>query len=214
MPAILRNFHPRELWVGNNPPVPAYTALLEEASRLGVSIRSFHAGDNFSLGDLNLRVLAPAASYRPGLQPANDDSLVLQARYGASAVLLAGDAEAAEEEAILDSRVLGSGRDSKVLGSGQAEAEVQSTVLKVGHHGSLTSTRPKFLSAVNPKWAVISCGRRNRFGHPRPEILAELQSSHTRTYRTDTDGATCFLLNGKAGWNSVMPDPMCSRDGW
>jgi len=86
--------------------------------------------------------------------------------------------------------------------------DLQSTVLKVGHHGSITSTRPSFLSAVHPAWAVISCGRHNRFGHPRPEILAELQASHTRTFRTDLNGATCFLLDGK----SVIPEPLCNRD--
>jgi competence protein ComEC len=60
---------------------------------------------------------------------------------------------------------------------------------------------------VNPAWAVISCGRRNRFGHPREEVLAELQSAHARTFRTDIEGGTCFLLDGK----SVSADPMCSR---
>jgi hypothetical protein len=84
---------------------------------------------------------------------------------------------------------------------------IQSFILKVGHHGSRTSTRPEFLSAVNPAWAVISCGRRNRFGHPREEVLAELQSAHARTFRTDIEGGTCFLLDGK----SVSADPMCSR---
>ena len=219
MPAILRNFHPRELWIGNNPSVPAYKALLEQASNLGVKIRAFHAGEGITLGDLNLRVLAPDLSYRPGPQPANNDSLVLQARYRASTILLAGDAEAPEEESILDSTDLTDSTDSTSAKPGhsspsQPETSLQSTILKVGHHGSLTSTRPQFLSVVNPAWAVISCGRRNRFGHPRPEILAELQSAHTRTFRTDTGGATCFLLNGQFGGNSVTPDPMCSRDGW
>jgi competence protein ComEC len=200
MAAILRNFHPRELWVGNNPLVPAYKSLLEEASSLGVRLRAFHAGESTSLGSINLRVLAPASSYRPGSQPANNDSLVLQARYGATSILLAGDAEAPEEEAILHANA--------------HEPSLQSTLLKVGHHGSLTSTRLPFLSAVSPAWAVISCGRRNRFGHPRPEILAELQSAHTRTFRTDIDGAACFLLNGQPGADSVLADPTCRENSW
>ena len=189
LPAILRNFHPRELWVGSNPPVPAYADLLREASNLGVHVRSFHAGDRFSLGQMDMRVLAPQFGYHPGRQPANNDSLVLQARYKNTSILLAGDAEAPEEQAML------------------SQSGIESTILKVGHHGSLTSTRPQFLSAVQPAWAVISCGRRNRFGHPRPEILAELQAAHTRTFRTDIDGASCFLLDGI----SVTADPMCAR---
>jgi competence protein ComEC len=187
LPAIVRNFHPRELWIGNNPPVPAYRELLQEAGNLGVGIRRFQAGDRFSLGEMDFRVLAPAAGYHPGLQPANNDSLVFQARYRATSILLAGDAEAPEEQTIL------------------SQPDLQSTLLKVGHHGSLTSTRPAFLAAVQPEWAVISCGRRNRFGHPRPEILAELQTAHTRTFRTDVDGAACFVLDGQL----VAPDPMC-----
>jgi competence protein ComEC len=197
LPAILRNFRPRELWVGNNPLVPAYTDLLKEARSVGVRIRSFHAGEAFSLGEINFRVLAPNTDYHPGPEPANNDSLVLQARYRATSILLEGDAEAPEENSILGL-------------PGMARSDVQSTLLKVGHHGSLTSTRPAFLSAINPTWAVISCGRRNRFGHPRPEILAELQAAHTRTYRTDLDGATCFVLDGQ----SVTPDAMCSQNRW
>jgi competence protein ComEC len=199
LPAILRNFHPRELWVGNNPIVPAYKAVLQQASDLGTKIRGFHAGDTFSLGEIDLRVLAPRYGYLPGPQPANNDSLVLQARYRSSSILLAGDAEAPEEESILTQAML-------------SESSLQSTLLKVGHHGSVTSTHPHFLSAVAPAWAVISCGRHNRFGHPRPEILAELQSAHTRTYRTDTAGAACFFLNGESDGKSVTLDPMCSHN--
>jgi competence protein ComEC len=189
MPAILRNFHPRELWVGNNPPVPAYTDLLQQARSLGVQIRSLHSGEALPLGSVNLSVLAPDAGYQPGTQPANNDSLVLKASYKASSILLEGDAEAPEEHSML------------------SNAALSSTVLKVGHHGSLTSTRPEFLARVAPAWAVISCGRRNRFGHPRPEILAELQAAHARTFRTDLDGSTCFFLNGDG--QSVTAQPLC-----
>jgi len=191
LPAILRNFRPKELWIGNNPPVPPYQAVLDQAEALGVSVRQFHSGETFPFGQTLIRVLAPSASYRPGKQPANNDSLVLQARYKASSILLAGDAEGPEEQAML------------------AEPDLQSTLLKIGHHGSLTSTQADFLAAVSPAWAVISCGRNNRFHHPRPEILAELQAAHTRTLRTDADGASCFLLNGQSGPGSVIADPMC-----
>jgi len=187
LPAILRNFRPRELWIGNNPPVPAYRTLLQEAADLKIGIRTLHAGDQFSLGAIAFRTLAPNLNYHPGPQPANNDSLVLQAHYGDTSILLAGDAEAPEEQAML------------------AQPGLHSTLLKVGHHGSLTSTKPQFLAAVDPAWAVISCGRRNRFGHPRGEILAELQAAHVRTFRTDLDGVTCFRMDGK----TVVADPMC-----
>ncbi len=188
LPAVLRNFHPGELWVGNNPRVGAYNALLNEAAALHVQVRSFRAGDAFPLGRAQVSVLAPFRNYQPGAEPGNNDSLVLHVAYGATSVLLEGDAEAPVEQAML------------------AESGLQSTLLKVGHHGSVTSTRPQFLARVAPQWAVISCGLRNRFGHPRQEILEELQAAHVRTYRTDINGASCFSLDGKI----VSPDPFCA----
>jgi competence protein ComEC len=179
LPAVLRNFHPRELWVGNNPHSAAYDALLREASQIHVEIRSFHAGDATRLGAADVRMLAPKAGYQPGPSPGNNDSMVLRVAYGETSVLLEGDAEAPVEQALLS-------------GAGLA-----STLLKVGHHGSVSSTRPEFLARVAPRWAIISCGRHNRFGHPRPEILAELQQARVRTFSTDINGASCFRLDGK-----------------
>ena len=177
LPAVMRNFHPDEFWVGNNPRVEAYNALLDEAAGLHVRLRALRAGDGFSFGNSRVAVLAPLAGYQPGAEPANNDSLVLHVAYGATSVLLEGDAEGPVEDAML------------------GEAGVESTLLKVGHHGSLTSTRPEFLARVAPQWAVISCGLRNRYGHPRQEILEELQVARVRTYRTDTGGlpALCWM---------------------
>jgi competence protein ComEC len=189
LPAVLRNFHPTQLWVGNNPPVASYEALLTEAGQLGVAVRSLRAGDTLSLGDANVQVLAPFRDYQPDVEPGNNDSLVLHVAYGATSVLLEGDAEAPIEQAML------------------GEAGLQSTLLKVGHHGSVTSTQPEFLARVAPQWAVISCGLHNRYGHPRPEVLAELEAAKVRTFSTDIQGAACFQLDGK----SVAPDPFCGR---
>jgi len=179
LPAVLRNFHPAELWVGNNPRFGAYNALLDEAATLHVRVRSLRAGDAIPFGPTQVSVLAPFRNYQPGAEPSNNDSLVLRVAYGATSVLLEGDAEAPVEEAML------------------AEQGLGSTLLKVGHHGSITSTRPEFLARVAPQWAVISCGRRNRFGHPRPEVLEELQTARVRTVSTDINGAACFRLDGK-----------------
>lgn len=179
LPAILRNFHPDELWVGNNPRVASYNALLDEAARLRVKVRALRAGDSLALGDTQVNVLAPFREYVPGAEPANNDSLVLHAAYGVTSVMLEGDAEEPVEQAML------------------AEGGLKSTLLKVGHHGSATSTRPAFLARVDPQWAVISCGLRNRYGHPRREVLAALQAADVRTLSTDINGATCFELDGK-----------------
>ncbi len=189
LPAVLRNFHPDELWVGNNPSVGDYNALLAEASSLHVRVRSMRAGDALSFGPTHVGVLAPFRNYEPGPEPTNNDSLVLRIAYGATSAMLEGDAEGPVEDGMLN------------------EAGIESTLLKVGHHGSLTSTKPEFLARVAPRWAVISCGLRNHYGHPRQEVLDELQATHVRTYRTDTGGAECFVLDGKA----VTVDPEC---GW
>jgi len=189
LPAVLRNFHPAELWVGNNPRVAAYNALLDQAAGLHVRVRSLRAGEAFPMGSAQVGVLAPFASYQPGSEPANNDSLVLHMAYGATSVLLEGDAEAPIEQAML------------------AEPGLPSTLLKVGHHGSVSSTRPEFLTRVAPRWAVISCGLHNRYGHPRQEVLEELQAAHIRTYSTDIGGASCFRLDGKGS----AVEPGCDR---
>lgn len=190
MPAILRNFHPDELWVGNNPPFAAYLALLHQAAEQNVRLRRFLAGDQTSLGSANVHVLAPSASYTPGADPANNDSLVLHIAYSGTSVLLEGDAEAPVEKAM------------------ESEPGLQSQLLKVGHHGSATSTQPAFLARVAPQWAVISCGLRNRYGHPRLEVLNELQVAGVRTVSTDAQGASCFRLDGK----TVQHEESCAAD--
>jgi competence protein ComEC len=189
LPAVLRNFHPDEFWVGNNPRSAAYSALLDEAACLHVRVRSLRAGDGFSFGPTQVNVLAPFRDYQPGAEPANNDSMVLHVAYGATSVILEGDAEAPIEQAML------------------AEPGLASTLLKVGHHGSLTSTRPEFLARVHPEWAVISCGLRNRYGHPREEVLEELEAAKVGTFSTDINGATCFRFDGK----TATPDRAC---GW
>ena len=200
LPSVLRNFHPSQLWVGNNPPIPAYQALLTEAAALHTRVRSFRAGDSFPFGDTSIEVLAPFRNYRPGPQPSNDDSMVLRLTYKNTSVLLEGDAEAPIEKEML------------------SEPDLASTLLKVGHHGSITSTRPSFLARVAPRWAVISCGLHNHYGHPREEVLEELQQAHVRTYITAVNGITCFRLNGK----TATAEPECglpqapdnSRSNW
>ncbi len=187
LPAVLRNFHPDELWVGNNPRVNAYNALLDEAAALHVRVRSFRAGDGFAFGSTRVNVLAPFRDYQPGAEPANNDSLVLRVAYGQTSVMLEGDAESPIEQAML------------------TEPDLASTLLKVGHHGSITSTRPEFLKRVAPQWAVISCGLHNRYGHPRQEVLEELEEAHVQTFRTDIDGISCFRLDGK----SAAAEPEC-----
>ena len=89
----------------------------------------------------------------------------------------------------------------------ESGVDLRASLLKVGHHGSRSSSRPEFLRHVAPEWAVISCGRRNRYGHPNHEVLEQLEQEHVRTLSTDMDGASCFVLDGHA----VEPDLTCAR---
>ncbi len=178
MPAVLANFRPREVWIGNNPNSEAYDAFLTEAHDFGGTIEHRVAGDRFHFGATEVEVLAPDASYRPGPAPANNDSLVLRIQYGQTSALLEGDAETPSEGRMI------------------AEGLRHSDLLKVGHHGSRTSTTPPFLAAASPSYAVISVGSHNLYGHPRHKVLEELQAAHIRAYRTDALGISTFYLDG------------------
>ena len=145
------------------------------------------AGDSAALGSTKMQVLAPLPSYSPGMEPNNNDSLVLRIAYRNTSVLLEGDAEAPIERGML------------------SEQNMQSTLLKIGHHGSDTSTQPEFLFRISPRFAIISCGLHNHYGHPREEVLQSLQKSHVRTFSTDITGATCFSLDG----TDVKADAFC-----
>lgn len=187
MPAVLRNFRPRELWVGIDPDSAAYRDLLAEARELGVAVRHLRAGEEVPWGGTEVRILSPGALYANAGAPKNDDSLVMQVRYGKGSVLLEGDAELASENAMLAAGEVG-----------------PVTLLKVGHHGSRTSTSAAFLAAAAPKEAVVSVGRKNRFGHPRTEVIDRIASAGARLYRTDTFGLTTFLLDRDGGIREVL----------
>jgi competence protein ComEC len=183
MPAVLRNFRPRELWVAVDPDSAPYRALLAEATSLGIRVRHLRAGEHISWDSLDLSVLAPTPAYNNTGPPINNDSLVLRMVFGRSSALLEGDAEApSEHEMVVDSL------------SGRGLPLGPDTLLKVAHHGSRTSTTPEFLAQVAPQDAIISVGHNNTFGHPRPEIVQRLIDAHAQLYRTDEFGLTTFLL--------------------
>jgi competence protein ComEC len=188
LPAVLRDLRPRALWLSVEPrgaggelDSPNLHALLTEAAELHIQVHHLRAGDRFPWGSPNdsvtATVLAPEPTYTNPKTPTNDDTLVLRLDYGRASVLLEGDAEAPSEATMLAHHRL-----------------TPVTLLKVGHHGSRTSTNPAFLAAIAPQAAIISVGRHNTFGHPRTEVLARLEAAHTHTFRTDRNGAQTFLL--------------------
>jgi competence protein ComEC len=197
MPAALLNFRPRELWVAVDPNSAPYRALLAEAATLGIRVRHLRAGDRIAWDSIDISVLAPTPAYvNPG-PPINNDSLVLHMQFGAASALLEGDAEAPSEHAMVVASL--AGRDAARIGP--------VTLLKVGHHGSRTSTTPEFLALAAPEDAVISVGRGNTFGHPRPEVVARLAQEHARLFRTDQFGLTTFLMSRDGKISALNPGP-------
>jgi competence protein ComEC len=178
MTAVLTNFHPRELWMGATSASAELDNLLREAKRLNIAVVPLKAGDSRTADEVLFRILAPAEDAELSARKRNDDSLVMNVRYGDTAALLEGDAEKESEKRL-------------------ANEQPQANLLKVAHHGSATSTIPELLDAVHPGFAVISVGAHNVYGHPRMEVLERLAESHVRTYRTDLDGAVTIYLDGK-----------------
>ncbi len=179
MRAVIANFHPRELWISVRPQSAELAALLAEARRQAMEIKEFRAGARFDFGGAGVEVLAPPPDWTPGRRPQNNDTLVLKLSYGGAAALLEGDAEKRIERLMA------------------ANGDARADLLKVGHHGSATSSTAEFLSAVRPLYAVISVGAHNPFGYPRQEVLARLGGSGVATFRTDAHGAVTFYLDGR-----------------
>ena len=140
-------------------------------------------------GETSVQVLAPAPGYQPATSASNDDSLVLHISYAGHSALLEGDAEAPSEAAMLS----------------LPPAELSSDLLKVGHHGSKTSTIPPFLARVAPHYAVISVGPYNSYHHPRWETLEKLQQEGAHTWRTDLLGISTFYIEGTGVHTAHLP---------
>lgn len=140
-------------------------------------------GDTYTLGSSSFTILGPI---RNNYEDVNNFSIVIKQTYGDTSFLFMGDAMEEEE---LD--ILASGFDLKA------------DVLKVGHHGSKTSTTGRFISAVDPKCAVISCGEGNDYGHPHAEVLNSLRSKDVLLFRTDEMGTVVVKSNKEyLTWNA------------
>lgn len=180
LPAVLENFHPAQLWTGVAPPCPAWSAVAAKAHEQGVQVVPMRSGRHFSFGGAQIDVLSPPPDYPPGDGPANNDSLALRLTYRQRSFLLTGDMEKPMEARLLDSGL-----------------DLRADVLKVGHHGSNTSSTASFLSAVSPTFAVISDGYANSFHHPHPQVLSRLQADRVGVYRTDVQGLITIRTDGK-----------------
>ena len=166
---------------------------LKYLDRRNVPLTVPRAGDSFALGSAEVRVLGPV---RYDAEDVNNLSIVLRVTYGDTAFLFTGDAEREEEQDIL-----------------AAGYPLQCTVLKVGHHGSDSSTSYPFLYYAAPEYAVISCGADNPYGHPSEAVLGRLRDAGAAVWRTDelghilcvSDGAHVAFSTEKAAGGTTLP---------
>lgn len=172
---IIKNFNIKTFYM---PDVITTTKTFEEVldalESKNIALSIPNKNDTFNLGDATVKVLYVGTEEESDL---NDTSIVLKVTYQNVSFLLTGDASTKVEDSL----------DRK---------DLQSTVLKVGHHGSSTATNEEFLNLVNPKYAVISVGKNNQYEHPHTTVLNTLASHNITTYRTDEDGTIQMITDG------------------
>jgi competence protein ComEC len=172
---------------------PDFRRVMEVAKRRGVPVATLARGQALDFRD---GVMAEALSPPPerligGPHADNSESLVLRVRYGSTSLLLAGDAETETEVDMLRNC-----------------PDLRADALKLGHHGSKSSSSEPFLDAVRPRAAIVSAGMRNPFGHPNPDVLARLAARGVRVFRTDRSGAITLASDGRAlRVTTALPSP-------
>jgi competence protein ComEC len=177
MDNVIKNFDIGDIYM---PEISATTKTFEDVinaiQEKGLEITVPEPGSNFSLGSATCTILAPNSE---NYSDTNSYSIVIRLVYGNNSFLFTGDAETDSEE--------------EMLAEGYT---LRSDVLKVGHHGSTTSTSDEFLQAVSPEYAVIMVEDGNSYGHPHDEILDALNSAGIKIYRTDLNGTITFTSDG------------------
>ncbi len=156
-----------------------YKDMMAEIEKKNVKVTNPTDGDTFTVGELQVKVLGPTKDFKNK----NEDSIVMRLDYGENSILMTGDAEHKSEAEIL-----------KKYGAAALDVDV----LKVGHHGSDTSTSDAFLAAVTPEISIISSNPKgNNFGHPKPVTIDKLTAAGSAIYRTDTVGDIVLIFDGK-----------------
>ncbi len=183
---ILENYTVKELIMPDKEATSKmYLALLDTIEEKEIPLTLAEPNMTFSLGDVVFKILGPQKSY----SDTNDSSIVMRATYGSVSMMFTGDAEGNIQ-----------GESEKDILAAYSEKELQCDFLKVGHHGSDTSTSPAFLKAVAPKLAAIPVGEGNTYGHPVASILDALQAQGATVYRTDQEGHLLFVCDGDSIW--------------
>ena len=173
-------------------------------SASGAHYDTARPGTKYDLGDgALLTLLAPSEPFftkeqmRTGGNEPNANSIVLRLDYGSFSMLLAGDAEEQTEHRLMTK-----------------ELDLQSKVLKIGHHGSKYASSGDFLERVKPQFAIVSCGAWNRYGHPAQSVLDRLRAANVKLYRTDLHGEITITTRGAADDINVKGAKEPTEDAW
>jgi competence protein ComEC len=166
-----------------------YLEVLAEVEKRGGQWIAARSGRSLRLDGIEMRFLWPDEEVVASAVDANDASAISIVTFGEFSIVLPGDASAEVERELVD-------RHGPAL---------RSSVLKAGHHGSATSTSAEFLRAVAPELVVISAGRRNRYGHPAPEVMARLKEAGVEIARTDLEGTVSLRVpaDGRTPWQRI-----------
>lgn len=168
LPAVLENIDVGSVWISPRRfRGDCAQRVLDTCSRRSIPIHLVRDGDVRDVGGMSLQAFVAGHTFKHS--PENNSSVVLRVVIGRRTALLTGDIERDAEESL-------------------ADQEIRADVLKVGHHGSKTSSTPLLLDAVHPRIALISCGLHNLFGHPHPSVLGSLRSRGIHSWRTDRNG--------------------------
>jgi competence protein ComEC len=179
--SVVRYLHPRVFWdAAFAQGSEVYANSLHAAEESGTRWMRVHPDDTMRVDGVRIRFLAPDSAWTSSLDDPNEASTVASVEYGSTRFLLMGDAERAEEAWLVD----------------HASSDLKADVLKVGHHGSSTSSTDAFLKAVQPSLAVISVGADNIYGHPSQDVIASLARVGARTVRTDMVGTIVVRSDG------------------
>lgn len=163
-----------------------YEKFIEIVKKKKINVIVVEAGNIINIEkNLYFNVVAPFSNNMIPENPINNNSLVCKLNYKEISILFTGDIEAVAEKTILNKY--------KQLNSNL----LKSTILKVAHHGSKTSSLKEFLEEVNPKYAIIGVGKDNKFGHPSEDTIQNLKLRNVKIYRTDNDGEISIVINGK-----------------
>ncbi|MBN1051608.1 MBL fold metallo-hydrolase [Clostridium botulinum] len=177
MTSVINNFNVKEFYA----PKVAHTTrtfenMVKALQNKGLKITAPNVGDTLTIGNAILQFLAPNGSK---YQDLNNYSIVCKLKYGNTSYLFTGDAESLSEGEILAKQL-----------------DISADVLKLGHHGSHSSTSQAFLDKVTPRYAIVSCGKENDYGHPHQETIDKLNVKNINILRTDVSGTIISTSDG------------------